>query len=534
MEEKYFKERSDKFEEIFHDISYNQSKQKLSLRKSKNNESIMSKRAILLNNKKISKYEPEIDKKNLSKKILDVYNEEKNSIQQDKQIIISRYFNELENTSEKNYNDSYFILDRLLFIISSLSDEILFKMIDYLSLGHKLFDIFENYTFVNKIHIYQTFKILVNISMRRNKELMSKLINLTSIKYIHQFLYELLKDVNDNSELICEILLFLMNLLEDNSFIQFIYYKYQIYDLFYKYISDNKDTLNIKERNVNHHIISFFSLFIAVQFDEDEDLYVSNKKTILLELYNLFDYFLIQNYGNKDLLLDVVWGLSNILMQINEKDDFMDIICENYFKNILTKLKILIKMDIDFVVPIFRIIGNITSLKDTYCDKFFDDYWSNYLLGLLQDNILPKHKILIVWILHNICAGTNFKCVSKFNLDKTFLKLLKNENNSELLYHLLKLCFGIINNTKNILWNNELIDALIIIIKKDLNEKINLVCCLFCEKIFEEKHDDFINKLNESGFRDILENWSICKNEELKNLSSFLLENYYNNNISKI
>ena len=267
MEEKYFKERSDKFEEIFHDISYNQSKQKLSLRKSKNNESIMSKRAILLNNKKISKYEPEIDKKNLSKKILDVYNEEKNSIEKDKQIIISRYFNELENTSEKNYNDSYFILDRLLFIISSLSDEILFKMIDYLSLGHKLFDIFENYTFVNKIHIYQTFKILVNNSMRRNKELMSKLINLTSIKYIHQFLYELLKDVNDNSELICEILLFLMNLLEDNSFIQFIYYKYQIYDLFYKYISDNKDTLNIKERNVNHHIISFFSLFIAVQFD---------------------------------------------------------------------------------------------------------------------------------------------------------------------------------------------------------------------------------------------------------------------------
>ena len=101
MEEKYFKERSDKFEEIFHDISYNQSKQKLSLRKSKNNESIMSKRAILLNNKKISKYEPEIDKKNLSKKILDVYNEEKNSIEKDKQIIISRYFNELENTSEK-------------------------------------------------------------------------------------------------------------------------------------------------------------------------------------------------------------------------------------------------------------------------------------------------------------------------------------------------------------------------------------------------------------------------------------------------
>ena len=104
---------------------------------------------------------------------------------------------------------------------------------------------------------------------------------------------------------------------------------------------------------------------------------------------------MIHNYGNKDLLLDVVWGLSNILMQLNEKDDFIDFICDKYFVNILNQLKILIRMDTDFVVPIFRIIGNMTSLKDNYCEKFFDEYWANYLLGLLKDNILPKHKILI-------------------------------------------------------------------------------------------------------------------------------------------
>jgi hypothetical protein len=158
MEEKFFKERNDKFEEIFQDNSYNKLEQKLSLRKSKKNESLMSKRAIFLNNKKISIYEPKIDKKNLSNKILALYNEEKNIKQEDVQIIILKYFNELENTSQKNDNDSYFILDRILFIISSLPDEILFKVVDYLSLGHKLFDIFENYTFVNKIHVYKTFK----------------------------------------------------------------------------------------------------------------------------------------------------------------------------------------------------------------------------------------------------------------------------------------------------------------------------------------------------------------------------------------
>jgi len=288
MEEIFLKERSEKFEELFHENPLYHLEQKLSLRKSKKNETLMSKRAKLLNDKKISIYEPEIDKNKLSKEVLELYNEEKDITQEDKQIIISRYFNYLEKLKVKNDDDSYFILDRLLFIISSMSDENLYKAIDYLSLGHKLFDIFENYTFVNKIHIYQTFKILVNISMRKNENLMSKLINLTSIKYINDFLFELLNDVNDNCELICQILLFLMNLLDDNPYIQFIYYKYEIFDLLYKFIFDNKDTLNSKERTINHHIITFFSLFIAVQLDENEDLFVTNKKIILVQLYNLF------------------------------------------------------------------------------------------------------------------------------------------------------------------------------------------------------------------------------------------------------
>ena len=205
-----------------------------------------------------------------------------------------------------------------------------------------------------------------------------------------------------------------------------------------------------------------------------------------------------------------------------------------YFDNILDKLRILIKIDTDFVVPIFRIIGNLTSLKDNYCEKFFDDFWSKYLLGLLVDQILPKHKILIIWILHNICAGTNFKCVYKYNMDKVLINLLIKENNSEVLFHLLKLYFGIINNTKNDFINDILVESIITIIKKDINEKINLVCCFFCEKIFEGKFTDLINKLNENNIKEILENWSLSDNEEMKNSSSYLLENYYNKNDSQI
>ena len=94
-------------------------------------------------------------------------------------------------------------------------------------------------------------------------------------------------------------------------------------------------------------------------------------------------------------MLNVCWGLSNILTQLSEKDDFIDNICQKYFDNIFDKFQLLIKMDKDFVIPIFRTIGNFTSLKGIYCEKFFDDFWSEYLLGLLEENILSKHKILI-------------------------------------------------------------------------------------------------------------------------------------------
>ena len=529
MEEKYFEERNEKFYESLQDNNQNKIEQKISLRKIKKSETLMSKRAKLLNDKKISIYEPKIDKKELSKKVLDLFEEEKSSKIEDLEIIISKYFNILENSNHKNYSDSYFILDRLLCIISSLNEEYLYKIFDYLSLGHKLFDIFENYTYVNKIHIFQTFKILVNISMRKNKDLMSKLINLTSVKYISNFLYEFLNDINNNCELICQIILFLMNLIEDNPYIQFIYYRYQIFELLYEFVLENKDSDDNQIRNINHHIITFFSLFVAVQFDENEEIFLTDKEKILVNLYNLFEYFLIQNYGNKDLLLDVVWGFSNILMQLNEKDEYIDSIADNYFNNILPNLQILIKMDSDFVIPIFRIIGNITSLKDIYCERFFDDFWGNYLLKLLEDTILPKHKILIIWILHNICAGTNFKCINKYDMDKILLNAMINEKNELVLFHILKLNFGIINNSKSSFINNELIDALITLIKKDISERINLVCCLFSEKIFEEKNDKFINKLNEIGFKEILDNWSISNNEELKNSAAYILENYYKN-----
>ena len=533
MENKYFKERQEKYDEILKENSENRINQKISLRKSKKNEILMSKRAKVLSCKIPSEYEIKIEKQKLSQKVLALFEEEKKSTPENIEIIISKYFNHLDQISKKNFEDIYFILDRILYIISSMNEIKLLKTLDYLSLIYKLFELFEAYSYVNKIHIYQTFKILVNISLRKNKDLMNKLINFSSINYIYYFLENLFQEPENNSELICQILLFLMNLLEDNTYIQYIYYKHKIFDLLYEFILKNKDTKNAKERTINHHIVTFFSLFIAVIFDDNEEVYIIYKESIINRLYNLFEYFLIHNYENKDLLLDVVWGLSNILIQLNSKDSFLDILANKYFDNILKQLFILIKINSDFIVPIFRVIGNLTYLKDNYCDLFFNDPWAQYLLSLLGDNfILPKHKILIIWILHNICAGTNFLCLKKFNMNEILINCIKNENSADVLFHLLKLYYGIINNSKENLWSEELVDAIILTIKKDINIKINFVCCFLCEKIYNWKYHKYIDKLNEIGFKEILENWSVSDNGEIKMSANYILDNFYKNNNS--
>ena len=531
MDNQYFKERQEKYDEIFKENIEDRVNQKISLRKNKKNEILMSKRAKVLSSKIPSVYEPKIEKEKLSKKALIIYEEEKKSTPENIDSIITKYFNHLDNISNNNFEDTFFILDRLFYIISSMNEENLYKTIDYLSLGYRLFYLFDMYTYINKIHIYQTFKILLNISMRKNKDLMNKLVNHFSIRYIHNFLFDLFKEPDNNSELICQIILFLMNLLDDNPFIQYIFYNNKIFDLLYEFIFNNKDTKNINKRNINHHIVTFFSLFIAVIFDVNEDLYINHKETIINQLYNLFEYFLTHNYENKDLLLDDVWGLSNILIQINEKDSFIDVLAQKYFDNILNQLYILIKMNIDFVVPIFRVIGNLTSLKDNYCELFFNEPWAGYLLGLLnKDMVIPKYKILIIWILHNICAGTNFSCLNKYNMKEILINSLNNENNSDVLYHLLKLLYGIINNSKDFSWSDSFVNSIILIIKKDINLKINFACCFICEKIYDGKLQKYINKLNENGFKEILENWSVSDNDEIKDSANYILDNFYKNN----
>ena len=536
--ENIYEDRNEKYEDILKEDSKSKIifDQKISIRKQKKNEVLMAKRNKELTTKKKYEYIHKIDLANLPKDLLQIYNQENKS---NTKLNITKYFDYIYKIKAQKFQETYFILDRLYVILSTLDENKLFKIIDDLNLGHKLFDLFEIYPRSNKIHEYQTFKILVNISMKKNKDTMSKLVNPTSIKFCKDRLLALFENIIENSEIICQIILFLMNLLEDNSYIQYVYYQFYIYELLYMFILNNKSPKNNnneeddkKLRQINRHIVTFFSLFIAVNFDENEQIFIDNKEKILNELYNLFEYFLMNNYGDKDLVLDCVWGLSNILTQFNEEDTFIDSLIDKYFQYIIPNLYQLILIDNnDYRVPIFRVIGNLTSLKDIYCQRFFIPPWSEFLLKLLENNlVLPKYKILIIWILHNVCAGTNFECLKLYNCEKILINALKNENNLDVIYYLLKLFYGIIKNSKKNFLNDELFDCIIEIIKKNLNLKINFVCSFLCEKIYEANIQKYIDKLNDIGFKEILENWALSENDELKLSAEYILNKYYNNN----
>ena len=535
--EQIYKDRNEEYEDILNEEEKTKIifDQKISIRKLKKNEVLMSKRNKELTSKKKYEYIQKIDLASLSKDLLQIYNQEKSS---NTKLNITRYLDYIYKINAQKFQETYFVLDRLYVILSTLDESELFKIIDDLNLGHKLFDLFEIFPKNNKIYKYQTFKILVNISMKKNKDTMSKLVNPTSVEFCKNQLLNLFKNIIENSELICQIILFLMNLLEDNNYIQYVYYQYYIYELLYSFILNNKSLRNNNEeedkklKQVIRHIVTFFSLFIAVNFDENEQIFNDNKEKILNELYNLFEYFMLNNYGDKDLVLDCVWGLSNILTQFNEEDTFIDNLTEKYFQNIIPNLYQLILIDNnDYRVPIFRVIGNLTSLKDKYCQRFFIPPWSGFLLKLLENNlVLPKYKILIIWILHNICAGTNFECMKLYDCEKILINVLKIETNLDVIYHVLKLFYGIIKSTKQNYLNDELVDCIIEIVKRNLSLKINFVCSFLCEQILEVNIQKYIDKLNDISFKEILENWALSENDELKLSAEYVLNKYYNKN----
>ena len=129
-----------------------------------------------------------------------------------------------------------------------------------------------------------------------------------------------------------------------------------------------------------------------------------------------------------------------------------------------------------------------------------------------------------------MCAGTNFECLKLNNCEKILINVLKNENNLDVTYHLLKLFYGIIKNSKKNFLNDELFDCIIEIIKKNLNLKINFVCSFLCEKIYEANIQKYIDKLNDIEIKEILENWALSENDELKLSAEYILNKFYNNN----
>ena len=488
---------------------------KISLRKKKLNEILTVKRNI--KNLKKSEFEPII---NLDKINPELKNN--NNLDPKSQIL---YFLNLLNDYRKIDNNIYFILHKIYDNLFQLKNNP--KEIMEIELTEKLIYFISEFHYKDKRLIYLFFKIFLNISTIPNQDLMESFVTINFLQIIYDILIELFKDSNVYYEIIEIILLFLGNFLEDNPFIQSNLYKYRIFSLIFDFIENNKNQNSFSYYTILCKSIGFFVCFSSVNPPQNTNEQIDYFQIIDFEciqkLYLIFSHFLF-NLNNKDSILDCIWGLS-FLPHYN-----CEIIISNYFKdNIFNKLYELAYLNNYYMIPIIRTLGNVTSLNDEFCIKICDNNLSNFIISNLQNEYISNQiKIEILWVVSNLCLGTNMNCLYKYNLLKVILNIINSEQNKIVIIEALKVLLICLNNSVS---NDILCDTIVDIVGRFIHKyedlEIIMILAIICEIIFNNPNQNFIYKLINYGIREILEKWALNDNEELRESANKMINNKY-------
>ena len=488
---------------------------KVSLRKKKINEILSVKRNIKNINK--SEFEPIINLDKINPQL-----KSNNNLDPKSQIL---FFLDILNDYRKIDINIYYIFNKINDNLSQLKNNP--KEIIEIELTEKLIYFISEFQYKDKSLIYLFFKIFLNISTIPNQNLMESFITINFLQIIYDILIELYKNSNDYYEIIEIILLFLGNFLEDNSFIQSSLYKYRIFSLIFDFIEKNKDTNSFSYYNILSKSIGFFVCFSSVNPPQNQNEQVDYFQIIdyecIQKLYLIFSHFLFIS-NNKDSILDCIWGLS-FLPHYN-----CEIIISNYFKdNIFNKLYELAYLNNYYMIPIIRTLGNVTSLNDEFCIKICDDNLSNFIISNLQSEFIPSQvKIEILWVLSNLCLGTNMNCLFKYNLLEVILNVINNEQNKIVIIEALKVLLICLNNSVSI---NILCDSIVDIVGRFIHKyediEIIMILAIICEIIFNNPNQNFIYKLINYGIREILDKWALNDNEELRESANKMLNNKY-------
>jgi hypothetical protein len=367
--------------------------------------------------------------------------------------------------------------------------------------------------------IYQILLVMIKITLLSNDpEIMDIFNNINVFDFIFKILYSYFNKIEENFELIVLAIIFSTNILDNNITIRDNIYNKKIFDLIYNFVEINKYNKQLSHFEIIKVSIGFFACFSKINFDNyclEEEMEIINKGSF--KLLDVFSFFLQNNFNKEEIVKDCIWGLYYLTRYPNCNE-----IIPYYFNNdILNNLYNLCNKNMYYFMIIVRILGNITSLNDDFADLITN--------SLLNDNIPYLIKKEILWLISNICIGTDLKCLFQYNLSKTIIDVIKNDKNIKIKTEGMNLILNCIINSKDTkIICKEIVNLVCKFFNENISKEMIAILCLMCESILKENNDDYNRILNENGIKDVLEKWVLMNENEISELSERLLKIYFN------
>lgn len=368
----------------------------------------------------------------------------------------------------------------------------------------------------NKTIIYLIVTIFISLSQADDPDITEKFLTITNLQIYFELLNNLNSSKKDNEDLLSEMILFFGNLVPNNTYIQTIFYKYEVFDTISFILNDELET-GLQNKHLIKECISFYVRFSSLETFPSEDC--------ADVLYRSFTYFLCSN-EIPDMIPDCITGL--YFVSFCKYESIFHHFIED---NIIHTLIDICTMKQDFIKPTIRVIGNIASLTDQICKEVFNQKICFFLVNSLLYNTSSQVKIETLWALNNLCLGTEMECLFEYNLLEDIIRSLDNQTNFKVETETMKLlALCVVNNkTGKKIINEKLVDHIVSFINRDTtndNDMVSIVLVLL-ESLLNEGESGLVFKIKNSCAKEKLEHWSLSENEEIKSLSTNLLEIYF-------
>ena len=127
-----------------------------------------------------------------------------------------------------------------------------------------------------------------------------------------------------------------------------------------------------------------------------------------------------------------------------------------------------------------------------------------------------------MWVISNLCIGTNLKCLFQFNLFNTIINVIKSDKNIKIVTEAMNVILNCIIKNVNIICE-EIVELVCKFFNENNSKDMIGILLLICESILKENNSNFNMILINNGIKDVLEKWVLINDIEISDLSEKLL-----------